>query len=45
MGAADSIDAITVLWPDGYEETFAGCRTDQKITLRRGEGCEKGRKP
>jgi hypothetical protein len=45
LGAAGRVDAITVLWPDGYEETFSGCTADQKVTLRRGEGCGKGHKP
>ncbi|MFN7973828.1 MAG: CRTAC1 family protein [Acidobacteriota bacterium] len=38
IGAATSIDAIDVIWPDGSEETFAGGAADGVIVVRRGEG-------
>ena len=41
LGAAGSVDGITVLWPDGNEELFPGCSADQKIVLRRGTGSRK----
>lgn len=38
LGAAENIDAIEVLWPDGHRETFPGSGVDRILTLRQGEG-------
>jgi hypothetical protein len=38
LGAAETIESIDVLWPDGTRETFAGGSVDRQITLRKGEG-------
>ncbi len=38
LGGLDQVDAIRVRWPDGAEEAFPGCRTDQWLHLNRGEG-------
>jgi hypothetical protein len=38
LGQAERVDAIGVLWPDGFEEVFAGRAADQAIVLRKGEG-------
>ncbi len=38
LGAADRIDAIDVVWPDGVRERFPGRAADQKVVLRKGEG-------
>lgn len=38
LGAATSIDEITVLWPDGVRESFPGSAVDREIVLRQGEG-------
>ncbi len=38
LGAADRYDAITVIWPDGVEESFSGGDADRQVELRRGEG-------
>jgi hypothetical protein len=41
LGKVERVDSISVLWPDGTEETFEGGEADQVITLRRGEGRSK----
>lgn len=38
LGQAGRVDAITVLWPDGKQESFPGGSADQLIVLRRGAG-------
>jgi hypothetical protein len=38
LGAAQRVDEIEVLWPDGKSEKFPGCGVDQKMVLRRGSG-------
>jgi hypothetical protein len=38
LGAADRVDAIEVVWPDGTQETFGGRAADRVVTLRRGQG-------
>jgi hypothetical protein len=38
LGAAQRVDEIEVLWPDGTSEKFPGCGVDQKMVLRRGSG-------
>src|SRR5262249_24086176 len=38
LGPVDRIDSLTVIWPDGTEETFAGCKADQTIVIRKGGG-------
>ena len=44
LGKADTVDAITVLWPDGERETFDGGPADQLRDAEAGEGrpAEKG---
>ena len=36
LGAAPSIDAIVVKWPDGQEERWTGLKPSRLLTLRRG---------
>ncbi len=38
LGDAESVDRITVRWPDGMEEHFAGVPVDAAVELRRGTG-------
>jgi hypothetical protein len=38
LGAADQVEMIEVLWPDGLRETFPGGPADRFLVLRRGEG-------
>lgn len=38
LGSADRYDGVTVVWPDGVEETFPGGEANRQIVLRRGEG-------
>jgi hypothetical protein len=38
LGAADTVDRIRVLWPEGTQETYAAGKVDQVVTVRRGEG-------
>jgi hypothetical protein len=38
LGAAASVDRITVTWPDGTIEEFPGQTGDRAITLRKGDG-------
>jgi hypothetical protein len=38
LGQATRAEVITVLWPDGKQESFAGSMADQSIVLRRGQG-------
>lgn len=38
LGSVESVDEITVLWPDGRQEKFPGGKVDRPITLREGEG-------
>ncbi len=35
LGQNDTVDEITVLWPDGTEERFAGVEARQKLTIYR----------
>ncbi len=43
LGAADRVDSVRVLWPDGTEETFAGGPADRTLTLRKGESHSPGK--
>jgi hypothetical protein len=46
LGPVERLEAIRVRWPDGREESFAGCEADQTVVLRKGEGrssLEKGK--
>ena len=38
LGQSARADKLSVLWPDGKNETFPACAADQVITLRRGSG-------
>jgi len=38
LGPITTIDAITVLWPDGQNEDFPGTEVDRVLTLRQGQG-------
>jgi hypothetical protein len=38
LGAASGIDEVTVRWPDGMMERFAGPSLDTAVELRRGSG-------
>jgi enediyne biosynthesis protein E4 len=38
LGAAQGVDRVRVLWPDGEEELFMGGATDRFITLAQGAG-------
>jgi hypothetical protein len=38
LGAAQRVDAIQVLWPDGSRESFPGRAADQVVKLRKGTG-------
>jgi hypothetical protein len=35
LGSATSVDAITVRWPDGSEQSFPGMKADQLLTLQK----------
>ena len=37
LGEATTVDRIEVRWPDGHIEIFAGVKSDQIITLKKGE--------
>jgi hypothetical protein len=43
LGAADRVEAVRVVWPDGTEETFPGGPADRQVVLRKGEGRPAGR--
>jgi hypothetical protein len=38
LGAADHVDEVEVLWPDGARESFPGGPADQRRELRKGDG-------
>ena len=38
LGQAARVESLTVLWPDGKQESFPGAAADQIIVLRRGQG-------
>ena len=38
LGTATRVESISVVWPDGSEEQFAGVAVDQIITLGKGSG-------
>jgi enediyne biosynthesis protein E4 len=38
LGKCATVDAITVRWPDGTRETFAGGPADRVVELRKGHG-------
>jgi hypothetical protein len=38
LGPASSVDAIEVLWPDGWREQFPGGEANRIVVLRRGDG-------
>jgi hypothetical protein len=43
LGAAERVDRIDVVWPDGTEETFPGQAADQAVLLRKGGGKTPGK--
>jgi hypothetical protein len=43
LGAAECVDGIDVLWPDGCTETFPGGPADRMVALRKGEGAKRAR--
>jgi hypothetical protein len=43
LGAAERVDRIEVLWPDGAREEFPGGPADRKVELRKGAGKPTGR--
>jgi hypothetical protein len=38
LGAAERVEEIEVLWPDGSREAFAGCAADRPIEVQKGSG-------
>jgi enediyne biosynthesis protein E4 len=38
LGAAASVAAVVVRWPDGQQERWSGVKVDRLVTLRRGTG-------
>ncbi len=38
LGKVESVDQISIAWPDGYTEKFPGVRANQFLTLERGNG-------
>jgi len=38
LGSSQHVDAVEVVWPDGTEESFAGCAANQILVLRKGQG-------
>ena len=38
LGPASRVENISVLWPDGKQESFDGTAANQLIVLRRGQG-------
>jgi hypothetical protein len=38
LGAAERVEEIEVLWPDGSREAFAGCAADRLVEVRKGSG-------
>ena len=38
LGAAATVDAVEILWPDGVTETFPGGAANRTLTLRKGGG-------
>jgi hypothetical protein len=38
LGAADRVDGIRVVWPDGTAEMFPGPAVDRQVDLRKGTG-------
>lgn len=38
LGAATTVDAVEILWPDGTKETFPGGPAAQQMVLRQGGG-------
>ncbi len=38
LGAANRVEGIDVIWPDGSEEHFPGVAADQVMTVRKGSG-------
>jgi hypothetical protein len=38
LGSTVRVESVSVIWPDGSEEQFAGVEADQVITLRKGSG-------
>ena len=38
LGTSDQVDQITVLWPDGTREQFAGTKANRQIEVRKGQG-------
>jgi hypothetical protein len=42
LGLDDTVDRLSVIWPDGLNETFIATDVDQKLTLRYGSGIAVG---
>ena len=42
LGASPSVGALTIWWPDGYQERFEVEGVDRYLTVRRGDGEELG---
>ena len=38
LGSASQVEGMSVIWPDGSEEHFAGVAADQVLTVRKGSG-------
>jgi len=38
LNDAEKFDSVDVVWPDGKRESFPGAATNQRLTIRQGEG-------
>ena len=38
LGPVERVEAIEVVWPDGYEEVFAGTAVDRAVIVSKGKG-------
>ena len=38
LGNVDQVESVTVRWPGGAQETFAGCQADRRFVLVQGTG-------
>ena len=41
LGGVTQVDTVVVRWPDGFSQTLAGVKANQRLTLRREEALEK----